>query len=159
MLLEGKMIRIWLGLIVLIILANSALAAVNINSANQAELESLKGIGPVKAKAIIDYRSQHGPFSSVDDLDKVKGIGKGTLDKIRKEIMVNGGATPAKPTRSPGSNAYLLDQPALPEIPAKPTAPAAPVQPVKPIFPATISVVRTGGTPALPRKGKIEPSK
>jgi competence protein ComEA len=78
--------RILLILAAFFALANPALAVVNINSASQAELESLKGIGPVKAKAIIDYRSQHGPFKGLDDLDKVKGIGKGTLDKIRNEI-------------------------------------------------------------------------
>ncbi|MFA7026137.1 MAG: helix-hairpin-helix domain-containing protein [Candidatus Cloacimonadaceae bacterium] len=38
-------------------------------------------MGPVKAQAIIDYRAQHGPFSSPQDLIKVKGIGQITLDK------------------------------------------------------------------------------
>ena len=151
--------RILLGLVAFFALANLSLAAVNINSATQAELESLKGIGPVKAKAIIDYRGQHGSFNSIDDLDKVKGIGKGILDKIRQEITVNGATTPVRQVKSPKINTYVLDEPALPQIPARPAAPAAPVQPAKPIFPATISVVRTGGTPALPKKSKVQTGK
>jgi len=54
---------------------------VNINTASLEALCSLSGIGPVKAQAIIDYRAQHGPFSSPQDLIKVKGIGQITLDK------------------------------------------------------------------------------
>lgn len=44
----------------------SALAAININTANQQQLESLNGIGPVKAKAIIDYRTKNGAFKTVE---------------------------------------------------------------------------------------------
>ena len=151
--------RILLILAAFFALANPALAAVNINSASQAELENLRGIGPVKAKAIIDYRSQHGPFKSLDDLDKVKGIGKGTLDKIRNEITVTGATSPANQAKSPRINTYVLDEPALPGIPAKPAAPVAPVQPVKPMFPVTTSVVRTGGSHAPPKKGNVQAGK
>jgi competence ComEA-like helix-hairpin-helix protein len=52
---------------------------VNINTASQAELEALTGIGPVIARRIIEGR----PFRSVDDLDRVKGIGKRRLEEIR----------------------------------------------------------------------------
>jgi competence protein ComEA len=72
-----------------------ALSAVNINTASQAELEKLNGIGPVKAKAIIDYRSKNGPFKSVDDLEKVGGIGKATINKFRAEVNVGGATKPA----------------------------------------------------------------
>jgi comEA protein len=68
--------------------ASTNTGIININTATQAELESLTGIGPTKAKAIIDYRSQNGPFVTVDDLDKVKGIGPATLAKIRDRITV-----------------------------------------------------------------------
>ena len=63
-------------------------AAVNINTATQSELEAVKGLGPAKAKAIIAYREQNGAFKSVDDLDKVKGFGKATVDKLREELSV-----------------------------------------------------------------------
>ena len=95
--------KLLLALFACLALSFNALAAVNLNTASQAELESVNGIGPSKAKAIIDYRSKSGPFKSVEDLDKVKGFGKKTVDKLRNELSVNGsaGATPAKPAAKP----------------------------------------------------------
>ncbi len=62
---------------------------VNINTANVEQLaENLKGIGPKKAQAIIDYREQNGPFFSADELINVKGIGPKTLEKNRENISV-----------------------------------------------------------------------
>ncbi|PJI49634.1 MAG: competence protein ComEA [Pseudomonas sp.] len=67
----------------------SQVESVNINSASVEELQkSLKGIGKVKAQAIVDYRTAHGPFATVDQLLEVKGIGKGTLDKNRDRISL-----------------------------------------------------------------------
>jgi competence protein ComEA len=63
---------------------------ININSATAAELDSLSGIGPTKAQAIVDYRNQNGPFRSVDDLLNVPGIGAKTLETIRDQITVIG---------------------------------------------------------------------
>jgi len=68
---------------------------VDLNTANQAQLESVKGIGPAKAKAILEYRAKSGPFKSVDDLDNIKGFGKKSIDKMRSEITVGGGARAA----------------------------------------------------------------
>ena len=82
-------------------LSFNAFAVVNLNTATQAELESVKGIGPSKAKAIIDYRSKSGPLKSVEDLDNVKGFGKKTVDKLRSDITVNGAAAPAKTVAKP----------------------------------------------------------
>ena len=53
---------------------------VNINTANALELELLQNIGPAKAARIIEYREQNGPFTSVDDLVQVSGIGPKTLE-------------------------------------------------------------------------------
>ena len=65
-----------------------AYAAVDINTATQSELESVKGLGPSKAKAIIAYRDKNGAYKSVDDLDGVKGFGKASIDKLRPELTV-----------------------------------------------------------------------
>lgn len=59
----------------------SPTALVNLNTCCLEELCSLSGIGPVKAQAILDYRAEHGPFSSPNDLTNVKGIGQITLNK------------------------------------------------------------------------------
>jgi len=59
----------------------SAADRVEINTASLQQLETLTGIGPVKAQAIIDAR----PFSSIDDLDRAKGIGPKTLQKIKDQ--------------------------------------------------------------------------
>lgn len=64
----------------------TALAAVNVNTADATQLQTLKDIDATRAQAIIDYRTQHGPFRSLEDLDKVKGIGKPTLAAIKREI-------------------------------------------------------------------------
>ena len=70
------------------LIAFPVLAAVNINTATQSELEAVKGLGPAKAKAIITYRDQNGGFKSLDDLDNVKGFGKATVEKLRSELSV-----------------------------------------------------------------------
>ena len=61
---------------------------VNINSASARDLDALPGIGEVLAQRIIDYRNANGPFQSVDDLIKVKGIGEKTLAKIKPYATV-----------------------------------------------------------------------
>lgn len=63
-------------------------AIINLNTATQAELESLPGIGPVIATRIIDYRTQHGGFKSVGELEAVKGIGPKTLEKLKPLVSV-----------------------------------------------------------------------
>ena len=82
-----------LFLVVFFVLSSVVHAGVNINTASQSELEALKGVGPAKAKAIVEYRTQNGLFGSVDDLAKVNGIGPGTLNQIRNEITVDNAST------------------------------------------------------------------
>lgn len=67
----------------------SVFAATDLNTATAAELQKVNGIGPKKAEAIIEYRKKT-PFKSVDDLDKVPGFGKATLDKVKGELTVSG---------------------------------------------------------------------
>ncbi len=61
---------------------------VNVNTATSKELEKLSGIGKVAAQRIIEYRTEKGAFTSIEDLTKVKGIGQSTLEKIRSQITL-----------------------------------------------------------------------
>lgn len=61
---------------------------VNINSAGLEELQRLPGIGPAYAQRIIDYRTEHGRFQSIDELDEVKGIGPKKLEKLRPFVSL-----------------------------------------------------------------------
>ena len=58
---------------------------IHINTADEKKLDELPGVGPVMAKRIIEYRNEHGPFESVDDLTKIRGIGEEKLAKIREK--------------------------------------------------------------------------
>jgi competence protein ComEA len=71
-------------------LSGVALAVVNINTATKEELMTVKGIGEKRAQEIIDYRKKNGNFKSVDDLEKVPGVGPGLMKQIRPEVTVTG---------------------------------------------------------------------
>ena len=104
------------GLVAALLYTTAARAAprqleglVNINTASAQELQLLPGIGPAKAKLVIDYRSGH-PFRTVEELARVKGIGPKTVRKLRPHLTVRGattarqaGATPSppSPTKAP----------------------------------------------------------
>lgn len=63
---------------------------ININEADAQTLaKELKGVGPAKAQAIVDYRTQQGAFVSVDELLEVNGIGVSTLERIRDQLTVD----------------------------------------------------------------------
>lgn len=63
-------------------------AKINLNNGSAAELQALPGIGAVTAERIVTFRKHNGPFASLDDLVKVKGIGAKTLEKIRPMIKL-----------------------------------------------------------------------
>ncbi|WP_187128050.1 ComEA family DNA-binding protein [Xanthomonas massiliensis] len=78
-----------------------AVDRVDINSASAEELDRvLVNVGPAKAQAIVDYRTEHGPFKSAEELALVKGIGLKTAERNRDLIEVGNGksraATPAR---------------------------------------------------------------
>ncbi|MBL8469850.1 ComEA family DNA-binding protein [Methyloversatilis discipulorum] len=78
----------------LCLLAAPVFAALDLNSASEAELDALPGVGPSRAQAIIEHRTKNGPFTSVDELRNVKGIGDKTFAEL-KPLLVVGAGTPA----------------------------------------------------------------
>lgn len=84
-----KMIKAILLCGALLIAGLAQAASVNINQADAAMLSTeLNGIGEKKAQAIIDYRTQNGPFNSVEDLQNVKGISDKTIEKNRDKMTL-----------------------------------------------------------------------
>ena len=65
-------------------------AVVDLNTADEAVLRTLSGVGEVLAQRILDYRAEHGPFQSVDELTNVKGIGSGILEANRERLTTGG---------------------------------------------------------------------
>ena len=92
----------------LALFSSAALAAINLNTATKEELVALPGIGPAKAQAILDYRSAHGPFKSVEELKDVKGIGAKRFEKLKSELTVVGAS--AKPAPRPAEKAVTPPQ-------------------------------------------------
>ena len=126
--------KLFITLLASFALMSAAFAVVDLNTANQAQLESLTGIGPAKAKDIIDFRTKNGPFKSAEDVMKVPGIKEGTYAKIKGEISVGGKVAapvaPAKAEKMPKASAPAADKamkasaPVKTEKPAKASAPA-----------------------------------
>lgn len=63
-------------------------ARLNINTAGLGELQSLPGIGPARAQAIIEYREKNGPFQDISELKKISGIGPKTFEKLQDKVTV-----------------------------------------------------------------------
>lgn len=61
---------------------------INLNTATEAQLDALPGIGPAKARAIVEYRKVHGPFRRAEDVQKVKGIGPSIWNQIKDKVTV-----------------------------------------------------------------------
>lgn len=106
-----------LKFLTVVVLALGSLAswaqAVNINTATAQELETaIKGIGPKKAAEVIKYRTEHGPFKTVEDLLKVPGIGEKTLQNNKDKLTV-GDTAPAMPGAA--------GKPSEAKLPATPT--------------------------------------
>ena len=105
-------IKLSLGILIAGLASGGLLAgSVNINSADAATIAGeLKGIGPAKAAAIVEYRQKHGQFRSVDELAQVKGVNQKLIDRNRNDLRLSGApsapsqtmvVTAAKPTAQP----------------------------------------------------------
>ena len=81
--------KLFLGLALSLLSVSAFAKGININSASAEEIaSSVKGIGKVRAEAILEYRTANGPFKSVNDLTKVNGIGKATVQKNKGQFVV-----------------------------------------------------------------------
>lgn len=61
---------------------------VNVNQADAAELQTINGIGPAKAEAIITYREEHGEFQQIEDLRNISGFGEKTIERLKSQLTV-----------------------------------------------------------------------
>ena len=106
--------------------ATPAWAGVNVNTAPASELESLPGIGPSKAAAIVAYRTEHGAFTSIDSLQAVPGIGAKTVESLRADAEVGDGTSVSKGAATsssggaPSANAVNINTASASQLDAMP---------------------------------------
>ncbi len=126
--------KLVLLLAALLVTMSSAFAgSVEVNTADQATLQTLNGLGPVKSKAIIDERSRKGPFKDADDLaQRVSGLGVKSVTKLERE-----GLTIAGSSAPPTSASAKHEKVAAPA--AAPAAKQSREQPIKHESQATVA--------------------
>ncbi len=99
-----------LGLFLLFAAPALLAEVVNINKADAETLQQhLQGVGPVKAKAIVDYRKKHGPFKNLDELLKVEGMGPGIIEKNKKNLSLSKGVSKTTAKDTPHSKKKAAD--------------------------------------------------
>jgi competence protein ComEA len=152
------MLKKLLMLFVALGLSLSALmaSAVEVNTADETALESVKGIGPVHAKAIIDERTKNGPFKDADDLvSRVKGIGPKSVQNLEAAgLTINGSSAP--PAGKPAASAKS-SKPAAAATMAAPAATTAATAASSPA--ATTGATAASGAAASSSKHKNKKDK
>ncbi len=120
------MLKTVLMLFVTLVMSFAAIAATDVNTADQTALEAIKGLGPVKSKAIIDERSKNGPFKDASDLaTRVKGLGTKSVSKLEAAgLTINGQVSPG--SASTPSRTLTNNKAAPLVIPPSITAPSQP---------------------------------
>jgi competence protein ComEA len=69
--------------------ANTTIETVHLNQATAEELQALPGVGPALSERIVLYRTEHGPFSGIDQLSEVKGLGQAKLAVFRNRLTLD----------------------------------------------------------------------
>lgn len=131
-------------------------SAVEVNTADEAALESVKGIGPVHAKAIIEERTHGGPFKDADDLaNRVKGIGQKSVQNLEAAgLTINGSsAPPSGKTATTSKHTKAATTAALPA-----PAPAPATTTATPAPSATTPATTAAETAAAPKKRRSRKS-
>ncbi|MGA7782887.1 MAG: helix-hairpin-helix domain-containing protein, partial [Paraburkholderia sp.] len=142
------MLKKLLMLCVALVLSLSAgfAAAVEVNSADQATLETVKGIGPAHAKAIIDERTKNGPFKDADDLaTRVKGIGTKSVTNLEAAgLTINGSSAAPSGTKAATKSSTTSSTTAAKSTAAATTAAPAATTPAMatPAAPAAASATK-----------------
>jgi competence protein ComEA len=85
-------------------------SAIDLNEADEIDLQQIQGIGPALAQRIVEHRRQHGPFATLEELRKVRGIGPQMLDRLRQQVRVDAGYEEVPP-RSRVVRAKAADAP------------------------------------------------
>ena len=90
-----------------IVLALALWAVTDLNSAAESEIATLPGIGPSKARAIVEYRAEHGAIRTLEELDDIPGIGPATIANLRGLVSVDAPAAPPVQPTEPTSRAPI----------------------------------------------------
>jgi competence ComEA-like helix-hairpin-helix protein len=128
---------------------------VNLNGATPEELRLIPGVGPARVRNILAYRRAH-PFRTVDELARIKGIGRKTIRRWRMHLAVGGPSTAQRVLRpdTPEIGPPPASVPAAPKAARPPPGPALPVPPSRPLLrrgePAHALSVRSTGNGCLP---------
>jgi competence protein ComEA len=129
---------------------------VDLNTADQAELAQVPGVGPKMAEAIVAHRQVHGPFRSVDELKNVRGVGPVTFEKVRPHLRASSmpGAPPGEITSTSFSSPLGGPQAAAPQVPpaAKPVG-VRKIQPGEP--PINVNTASAEELQRLPNVGPV----
>jgi competence protein ComEA len=127
-----------------------ALAKVNVNTATPEELDTLYGIGEARAKAIVAYRQQHGPFKSLRDLEKVPELPESVVKGLKGKVSFSG---PTRIDAADGASSKASDKKAAPEKAARTDGASAPAKPMSLPAPSRNETAPAGpAKPAAPGK-------
>ena len=128
---------------------------VNLNTATPDELRLIPGVGPARVRNILAYRRAH-PFRTVDELARIKGIGRKTIRRWRMHLAVGGPSTAQRVLRpdTPEVGPPAAPVAAAPKVVRPPARPVVPVRPNRPPLrrgePAHALSVRSAGNGCLP---------